>query len=491
MQLSILQEPDLAFSAGQQHIDVRYGLMNYGPVDIDRTRDRKISLGIVGTSETISGLREWLLRIDQGVDAKASPRPHFFPRFPGISGNGAFGCSMEIESRHERQITQRAVREIIEGSEGSQGERVRAFVQMLMEEVRYIGENNAPPAVTLVALPAEAEALLGAQVGTLEGEAEGDAATLTVMERSEALPDLHDLLKASAMAEKRIIQVVWPPTYDSSKAKMTRRNPARIKALQDEATRAWNLSTALYYKAGFTPWRLLRRHSDFSTLHVGVCFYRSLDGEKLNTSLAQVFDERGDGTIIRGGAAIYDKDDRQPHLDEAAAEEILSRALRSYRREHRTLPARVVIHKSSSFSLSERVGFHAAADSERVDLLELVSIGEPKARLFRQGAFPPLRGTLLHLGSRQHLLYTRGSVDFFEMYPGMYVPRPLGIVCEDVEAEPRALAEEILALTKMNWNNTQFDGRLPITIRAARQVSSVLRYVSESGNIEAAYRYYM
>ena len=36
---------------------------------------------------------------------------------------------------------------------------------------------------------------------------------------------------------------------------------------------------------------------------------------------------------------------------------------------------------------------------------------------------------------------------------------------------------DTLALTKMNWNNTQFDGHAPITIRAARQVGNILNYV--------------
>jgi hypothetical protein len=42
----------------------------------------------------------------------------------------------------------------------------------------------------------------------------------------------------------------------------------------------------------------------------------------------------------------------------------------------------------------------------------------------------------------------------------------------------RAMAAEVLALTKMNWNSTQFDGALPIPIRAARQVGRVLKHLS-------------
>src|SRR3712207_7511584 len=39
-------------------------------------------------------------------------------------------------------------------------------------------------------------------------------------------------------------------------------------------------------------------------------------------------------------------------------------------------------------------------------------------------------------------------------------------------------SRETLALTKMNWNSTQFDGSSPIPLRAARAVGRVLKHVS-------------
>ncbi|MFZ1073483.1 MAG: hypothetical protein WAO21_08625 [Verrucomicrobiia bacterium] len=79
------------------------------------------------------------------------------------------------------------------------------------------------------------------------------------------------------------------------------------------------------------------------------------------------------------------------------------------------------------------------------------------------------------MDSENFLLYTRGSVPFFEMYPGMYVPRALEVELAAAEESPRVLAQEILALTKMNWNNTQFDSATPITVNAARQVGGILK----------------
>ena len=66
--------------------------------------------------------------------------------------------------------------------------------------------------------------------------------------------------------------------------------------MQDEATRAWNLHTALYYKGQRDPWRLLRHAIDLQTCFVGVSFYRRAEGERLLTSVAQVLNERRQGS---------------------------------------------------------------------------------------------------------------------------------------------------------------------------------------------------
>jgi hypothetical protein len=48
----------------------------------------------------------------------------------------------------------------------------------------------------------------------------------------------------------------------------------------------------------------------------------------------------------------------------------------------------------------------------------------------------------------------------------------------------------VLALTKVNWNSTQMNQKLPIPIRAARAVGEVLKYVTE-GSISSDYARYI
>jgi hypothetical protein len=123
--------------------------------------------------------------------------------------------------------------------------------------------------------------------------------------------------------------------------------------------------------------------------------------------------------------------------------------------------------------------------------VELVSLNKSFTRLFRQGYHPVLRGTLFTLDESNHILFLRGTVPFFRTWPGMYVPRGLGIRIHSAESSPTQLGQEILALSKQNWNNTQFDGGWPITLRAAKQVGAILKHVPPGSTVPGRYSHWM
>lgn len=260
-----------------------------------------------------------------------------------------------------------------------------------------------------------------------------------------------------------------------------------------EATRAWNLFCALYYKAGGTPWRMVRERDEFSATFLGISFFEDLGRATLRTSSAQLFDERGEGLILKGGRALRDKTDRHPYLAEEDAYALTRNSLTTYKREWGTYPARLVVHKSSPFHRKETAGFEAAIDELGIDQVDLIWLPRRSpVRLVRDGDYPPLRGTAMRLDREATLLYTRGSVDFFATYPGLYVPNPLMMRAHRRDrSDWDMLLKETMALTKMNWNNTQFDGALPITMRAARQVGEILKHVAEGQIPDPRYRFYM
>ena len=360
---------------------------------------------------------------------------------------------------------------------------LQTAVNLYAEEITALADENRVD-VLIIARPEQL-----ADTTRRAGAAEAGSGAAADAGECASLPqfaNFHDLLKARVLQIRQPIQIIRRSTWDESVP------PPAGRSRQDEASRAWNLHVAMYYKAGGVPWRLPRDSADLTTCYVGVAFYRNSDDTTLDTSVAQVFNERGDGVIVRGGPARVSRDDRQPHLTEHDAHALLVHALATYRREHRTLPARLVLHKTSSFTGAEIAGFQAAADEQGLDTLELSWITSSEgARLFRPGAAPPLRGTLLTLSGQEIVLYTKGSVEFYSTYPGMYVPQPIGIRPARPIRSARDTGCETLALTKMNWNQTRLDGRNPVTIRTANQVKAILRFCAPDQAIATRYANYM
>ena len=69
--------------------------------------------------------------------------------------------------------------------------------------------------------------------------------------------------------------------------------------------------------------------------------------------------------------------------------------------------------------------------------------------MYRLAVDPP-PGSLLRFHKDQALLYTRGSVEFFRTYPGMYVPRPIMLRCQALGEPLQHVAAEMFPLTKIN-----------------------------------------
>jgi hypothetical protein len=493
MKIHYLEEPELQFG-GARHIDIRFGIMNYGPLDFGSpAAPAEIKLGIVGSKESVEGVRGWLERCRSEIAAKRArgdvgnqnKQPNLFTRFPGFAPDVGFRSTLIMDDAFCRDFGGNSISEICRIPD--RDERIMRGVDLFMEEIRYLAQNRLVP-VILCAVPAALlEAVKPSVVAGGEGD-DGGAESVSTAESSTL--DFHDMLKARAMQQYRApIQIILPYTYGGQTAVSSK--PVRKRELQDEATRAWNIHTALYYKAEGVPWRLPRESTELTVCYVGISFYKNLARNALLTSVAQVFNERGEGVVVRGGAAVVSKDDLQPHLPEEGAGKLVEEALARYREVHKTLPARVVIHKSSQFAEGERLGFESGLRSLGISSHDFLSITNSKTKLYRPGKYPPLRGTLLTLDDREMVLYTRGSVDFFETYPGKYIPVPLRVRSEGTDQTQRFLGREILALSKMNWNRTQFDGAEPITLQAARKCSNILRYCSEGRQVEPRYSYYM
>jgi hypothetical protein len=481
MKMQLIDEPPLAFYQSQLHVDIRAGLSTFGAFDKGSIQvPVPIRIGVIGTTATVDGVRDWLEQCKNGVASDEQKLKALRPSFPGMTQE-VFGTLLEISDSATRAITRHALSAAL-----GKSDPLPHIVEAFMDHARDLASKSGLH-VLVVAPPPEVFAL-GDNPRPTTPDPPIDELQEPAPEQ-EGLPvstlNFHDLFKAQALDLQLPCQVLRPDTYGSPIA-----GGSRGRRLQDKATTAWNFHTALYYKAGGVPWRLARQPSKLTTCYVGVSFFKSLSGDKLMTSVAQVFDERGEGLIVQGGSASYDKDNRSPHLSREDSQSLLANGLASYRREHNTTPARLIMHKTSSFNAEESEGFRQAAADEHLELLDLVSVRRSGARLLRAGDSPMVRGTAMLFDDLAGIVYLKGTVPYFQIYPGAYIPRALEFVREDGETSASELARELVGLSKLNFNNTQFDSGDPITVRAARRVGDILKHVPAGKKVNARFRYF-
>ena len=477
MKLFSLDEPDLIFSAGNKHIDIKAGLSTFGPFDKGAENVPKpIRLGIVGTSATIEGLTAWLQSCKNGVESTESKLLNLRPSFPGVRQE-KFGTWFDVSTNNTRQVSQTELRQAFNSRKP-----LARLVSLFYDHAKDLADRGGLN-VLLIAPPVDVFNL-DQHPPQLDVDKELDESQDA--EAKYSGQNFHDLFKAEALLLSVPCQLIRPDTFGGGS---TRKKVGA--SIQSPSERAWNLHCALYYKAGGIPWRLTPDSSRLATCYVGASFFRSVDGTAVLTSVAQIFNERGEGLIVQGGNARIDRTDRSPHLTEAESRKLLSAALASYRREHRTVPARLVLHKTSYFDSAEIAGFRLAADDERIELLDLVSIRRSRASLLNSTQEAVRRGTMLQLDRRSGLLYLSGTIPYYGVYPGLYVPKPIEFTLDSGDASPVELGREILELSKLNFNNTRFDGGDPITVRAARHVGDILKHVAPSRNVQSRFRYFI
>lgn len=473
MRLEILKEPRLEFAKGE-HVCPRRGISTYRVYDAGRTtRREKINIGAIGTSECLEGLFRWLQHCVAGIEAPPDNRhPNLTIAFPGFRKDRAFDADLVYGEELSREIKDSDIRDIIKVENHHQ--RIEAALALYSEEVKFLAQNRQVDVIVCV-IPTK----LHSKIATQEA-ADAEERLEEVVDATGEL-NFRRALKARTMYLSRPLQLVL-----ENSLKLNREDQ------QADCVKAWNLCTALYYKSGpVVPWKLKQQNARFSTCAVGIAFYRSRDYSVTNTSLAQIFDELGTGIILRGTPVDLEKDDRIPHLKDEQAYDLLIAALQEYRMALKTYPARLVIHKSSRFNEAELKGFKEAGKSLRIDSMDFVTVLDSRLRLLRNGNYPPYRGTLVHLDEGRHVLYSRGSVWYYGTYTGLYVPQPIELRIAEAEESPSFIAREILGLTKMNWNNTQFDGKYPVTLGCARKVGEILKYLGEREPEQTRYAYYM
>lgn len=500
-----IEEPKLVFAGYRRTEDPKTGITLFGPRQLDKLSRQTIRIGIIGTGDTIQLLQNWLATAECRITAGRNKVGKAYdsvlaPDFPGFSIESPFRCALECDDRLCETLPQRDVERAIEGATFSS--RIRGVVELVAARLEALAEREPSPDVAICAMPEMVDLACGPQgrrgvfrplaltprqraESRLKRHAARTGQMLLVFPSADDDSDLeqhwdfHNALKVHAMKSQLPTQLIWESTLTGS------------RDTQDPATIAWNFFTALFYKAGSVPWEL-----DFGTpgtCFIGVTFYRERPQPEAVTrvSLAQVFAETGDGLVLRGEPVDWDRDrDRKPHLSGPSAKKLIEHAIQQYEK-HFGGPRRVVVHKTSRYWPEELAGFQAGLGG--VQSYDFLTLERRGIRFLRMGQEPPLRGTVVQFARRNYLLYTRGYVPYLRAYPGLRVPNPIEIAEHHGDSSADKVCSEILALTKLNWNNCGFASRDPITIAFSRQVGRILTELPAVGIEQplTKYKFYM
>lgn len=288
-------------------------------------------------------------------------------------------------------------------------------------------------------------------------------------------PDFHNQLKGRLLKEGILTQIVKESTLAPDEILKANGKPKYdYSGMLSQI--AWNLSSAVYYKVAGRPWKLNGVRP--GVCYIGLVFKR--DEKHRNTSwaccAAQMFLDSGDGVVFRGHNGPWrSASTRQFHLSSDAAEDLMSQAILSYRQNHSDeAPKEIFIHGRTQFDDDEWRGFEKAA-GEQTRLVGVRITDAKNLRLFRyQGGQPVMRGLAWIQSNEKAILMTRGYQPSLGTYPGMEVPLPLEVEVVKGVADIKQVLQDILGLTKLNYNSCRFADGYPVTLKFADAVGEVL-----------------
>lgn len=302
--------------------------------------------------------------------------------------------------------------------------------------------------------------------------------------------NLHDSIKAASSSLRMPVQVLND----------------RGMTYSCRCSVAWRLSLALYTKAGGVPWKMAGFESRHAYVGLGYCLRKSPE-RRFVTCCSQIFDSQGTNLqflLFESCAGGYEGDN--PFLPRSDMYRVISRTLSLYQDQKGRPPTRLVVHKTTHFTREEVDGcLDALATVDDVELLTLtqstpwqgVKIDAPRMRGEKKGeaaAYPLERGIALPLGVYDFLLWTQGNCsaiggNFFK--EGRGIPHPIRVTRHVGSGTFHESAREILALSKMNWNNDSLYDRLPVTTTYASLLARIVKRMGPLSSLPYDFRYFM
>lgn len=477
----VFREPELEFRYGQRVKDPRDGLSLFGPYDADTSsRPGILAHVILGTAEGISAFKSWSSMMNTSVTYAPNGNQRLWPPFPGFEA--AFCSEWPAEPIWSYEINRD---ELINASRHRDAhERAYGVVEMYLDGFRRASKRDENISVAVCIVPDEVwsncrpESSVTNPVGKpisrsrLQKRKAGQLELFEQFDPEQYLlsTDFRRQLKARSMEYNIPIQIIRESTL-----RLNSENPFGQRALTPLSDRLWNLSTSLYYKCGGKPWKLVSARE--GVCYVGIAFRRTSRSNDSRTACcaAQMFLDSGDGIVFLGEyGPWYSPDNKQFHLTEVAAQNLLQGVLDTYQQLEGKELTEVFLHSRSSISDEEFEGFKKACP----DNVKLVGIrarlSRNSPRLFRTGNMPTLRGTFWKITDNAGFLWGTGFKPRIATYDGWEVPVPLRIDIQHGEASIERVAQDIFGLTKLNYNACHLGDSQPVTVGFSDAVGEIL-----------------
>ncbi|MCH4247017.1 MAG: SIR2 family protein [Acinetobacter populi] len=315
--------------------------------------------------------------------------------------------------------------------------------------------------------------------------------SLTSIKSEHEYFDLHDYIKAYAAQQGISTQFVREKTVNTSQS-------CRVK---------WWLSLALYVKAMRTPWRLESIDNQTAFVGIGYSINKTIHSEshkRIILGCSHIYSARGEGMQFQLGRIenpiIHN---HNPYMSEEDARRTGEKIRQMFFDAKMQLPRRVVIHKRTAFTEEEQRGFiHGLEGVEDIELLEINfedSFRYLSSRLVNNNkleidGFPVARGTVIVQSPNTALLWVHGATPSaqnpsFKYFQGKRrIPVPLVIKRYVGQSDISQLTNEILGLSKMNWNTFDYYSRLPVTLESANDIARIGIYFNNFSSMSYDYR---
>lgn len=482
--LTKIEEPKILFGFSQMMEDPRDGLTIFGP--LENLKPYGIISGVVSTKDGLQKFKNFLKEIEKPIYNRDNTSRPFFPGFNSVfkmewSGEKIYhinvseqelGKCLYYEDTHTRTFhTVSLFANKIIAAKKDDHPDINLWV-VIIPDVVY--ESCRPKSSIKKESIVTKKEITKGQAKKLLAEPElfDDRNKLAEPFAFEA--DFHNQLKARLLKYTLPTQIIRESTLAPheylNQFGLPKRDFSKIRGHM-----AWSISTAAFYKTGGKPWKL-------ADIRKGVCYiglvYKQ-DERSANPKdaccAAQMFLDSGDGFVFKGAVGPwYNTKKGDYHLSKNQAQQIITMAIKTYESIEGEAPNELFIHAKTKFNDIEWDGFQKGAGS-KTNIVGVTIKEQAPIKIYRgESKFPILRGLSYINSTTSGYLWTVGFVPRLDTSLASEVPNPLYIEISKGTADIKQVLQDVLALTKLNYNACIYADGKPVTLRFADAIGDIL-----------------